>query len=109
MEVRIRNIDPAIVTVIDEYAQENNESRNEYVKRLLHYDARRKVLEEASRIDEDKIKPIYLALEIMMNKTMEMSIEIQKMIALNIYLAELDEQEVHYLLDKVIIELEEGS
>lgn len=109
MEVRIRNIDPAIVTVIDEYAKENNESRNEYVKRLLHYDARRKILEEANRIDEDKIKPIYLALEIMMNKTMEMSIEIQKMIALNIYLAELDEQEVHYLLDKVIIELEEGS
>lgn len=109
MEVRIRNIDPAIVTVIDEYAKENNESRNEYVKRLLHYDARRKILEEANRIDEDKIKPIYLALEIMMNKTMEMSIEIQKMIALNIYLAELDGQEVHYLLDKVIIELEEGS
>lgn len=107
MEVRIRNVDPAIVSIIDEYAKENNETRSEYLRRLLQYEAHRKLLEQSHRLNEDKIKPIYLALEIMMNNIKELSFELQKLMALIIYLADMDQNEVDYLLDSVVHDLEE--
>lgn len=47
MEIRIRNVDPAIVAIIDEYAKENQESRSEYLRRLLEFEAQRKLLEKS--------------------------------------------------------------
>lgn len=106
MEVRIRNVDPAIVSVIDEYAKENNETRSDYVRRLLEYESKRKILEQANRMEEEKIKPVFLAMEAMMNSIKEMSLEIQKMIALITYIADMDYHEVEYFLQNVVIEQE---
>lgn len=108
MEVRIRNIDPAIVSVIDEYAKENNESRNIYLTRLIQWDAKRKLM---NRVDEElneKIKPLISFMEIISNRFEEMELEIQKVKALLIYLGGLDQEEVDQLLEKVIIRMEDS-
>lgn len=107
MEIRIRNVDPAIVAIIDEYAKENQESRSEYLRRLLEFEAQRKLLEKSKRLNEDNIKPIYNILEIILNRIEDMDLEIQKLLALIIYIGELDKDEVRYLLQNVIFEAEE--
>lgn len=107
MEIRIRNVDPAIVAIIDEYAKENQESRSEYLRRLLEFEAQRKLLEKSKRLNEDNIKPIYNILEIILNRIEDMDLEIQKLLALIIYIGELDKDEVRYLLQNVIFETEE--
>lgn len=106
MEVRVRNVDPSIVGVIDEYARSNNETRSDYLKRLLEYDARRNILEQASRNEEEKIKILSEILEVIMNNIRELGVEIQKVTALIAYLSDIDHQEVEYYLQNVVIEKE---
>lgn len=107
MEIRLRNIDPAIVAVIDEYAKENNESRNMYLNRLIQWDAKRNLMKKTNIDMNERMKPLISFMEIMTNQLGEMELEIQKLKALTIYLSNLDQHQVDRLLNKVVIRMEE--
>lgn len=107
MEVRIRNVDPSVVKVIDDYAKSHGESRNQYLKRLLLFDAKRKILAEAKFETEKIIAPLTQALERIFYKLDEHEQDIQKILALLIYIGEIEQEEVNQLLDETIYKIEE--
>lgn len=102
MDVSIRGIDPAIVKVIEEYAKENKQSRNEYIKNLLKYDAQKNIMNEINRFEDEKTNTILNALSIIIERSNDLEIELQKMLALLIYASDMDQYQVDTILNKVV-------
>jgi|SRR5699024_1830859 len=102
MDVSIRGIDSAIVRVIEEYAKENKQSRNEYIKNLLKYDAQKNIMNEINRFQDEKTNTILNALSIIIQRCDELEFELQKMFALLIYTTDMDQYEVDTILNKVV-------
>jgi len=102
MDVSIRGIDPAIVKVIEKYAKKNKQSRNEYIKNLLKYDAQKNIMNEINRFQDEKTNTILNALSIIIERSNDLEIELQKMLALLIYASDMDQYQVDTILNKVV-------
>lgn len=102
MDVSIRGIDPAIVKVIEEYAKKNKQSRNEYIKNLLKYDAQKNIMNEINRFQDEKTNTILNALSIIIERSNDLEIELQKMLALLIYTSNMDQYQVDTILNNVV-------
>jgi len=102
MDVSIRGIDPVIVKVIEEYAKENKQSRNEYIKNLLKYDAQKNIMNEINRFEDEKTTTILNTLSIIIQRCDDLEFELQKMFALLIYATDMDQYEVDTILNNVV-------
>lgn len=104
MEIRIRGVDPSVVSIIDEYAKLNNLSRNNYIKQLLVWQAKRNIMESARLEEDTKMKSIYQINEILFNKLKEMEFNLHQLLALNMYVSELDNEELDQILNTNVVE-----
>lgn len=104
MEIRIRGVDPSVVFTIDEYAKLKNLSRNNYIKQLLMWQAERNIMESARLKEDTKMKSIYQINEILLNKLKEMEFNLHQLLALNIYVSELNNEELEQILNTNVVE-----
>lgn len=107
MEIRIRGVDPSIVYTIDEYAKTNNLSRNNYIKKLLMWQAERNVMESARLKEDAKMKSTYQINEIVLKKIKELEFNSHQILALNIYNSGLDAEELEEILNTKVVEGED--
>ena len=102
MEVKVRSLDPTVVTVIDDRAKEQNKSRNEYLKDLLTNVSHNFAMRDERKDYEKVLTRVADALELTHERLENTEKMIEKVYLLNIMLSGMSFEEVERTLGTMI-------
>ena len=102
MEVKVRGLDPTVVTVIDDRAKEQNKSRNEYLKDLLTNVSHNFAMRDERKDYEKVLTRVADALELTHERLENTEKMIEKVYLINIMLSGMSFREVERTLGAMI-------
>lgn len=102
MDLLIRDLDPTVVTVIDDWAKEQKKSRNEYLKDLLTNVSHNFAMRDERKDYEKVLTRVADALELTHERLENTEKMIEKVYLLNIMLSGMSFEEVERTLGTMI-------
>ena len=109
VDILIRGIDSAAITIIDERAKELKCSRNEYLQNLLQEDAKAHLTTSARQDMDHSLNRVANALEVISNKVNQSELNYQKIVVLVSLLTGIDVHELNTVVNQTVVEKEDGK
>src|SRR5699024_389941 len=102
MEIKIRNVDPALIKVFDEHAKSRGVSRNEYLKSLLTSVAYNPLIKDVERYKYNVLSKVADGLEVT-HKRLENAEKIfERLYLLTIMNTGMSLEEANHMIDSMI-------
>lgn len=102
LEIKIRNIDPAIIKVFDEHAKNRGVSRNEFLKSLLTTIAYNPLIKDVEREKNNVLSKVADGLKSTHERVENLEVMFEKLYLLTILNTGMSLEEVEHTIDNMI-------